>query len=281
MNCSSNIVVFDLDETLGYFMELGMFWDALKSYITHTNTKKITIDQTLFNNILDLYPEFLRPNITGILNYLKKKKERNHCHKLMIYTNNQGPVEWAKYIMNYFETKINYKIFDQIIAAFKVQGQKVELCRTTHMKTHSDLIKCTKIPENTHICFLDDVFYPDMSNENIYYINVKPYVHDLDFNEMITRFLNSGVLVDDPTSCREHILTFMKRYNYIYVGKTGPAQEVDKVVSKKILHHLHIFFKTNVVLENSKNTNMNKSNAPTKRNKNVFNKSRTLKTRKK
>jgi hypothetical protein len=282
MNCSSNIVVFDLDETLGYFMELGMFWDALKSYIIHTNTKKITIDQTLFNKILDLYPEFLRPNIIGILNYLKKKKERNHCHKLMIYTNNQGPVEWAKYIMNYFETKINYKIFDQIIAAFKVQGKQIELCRTTHMKTHSDLIKCTKIPENTHICFLDDVFYPDMSNENIYYINVKPYVHDLDFNEMITRFLNSGV-VDDPTSCREHILAFMKRYNYIYVGKTGPAQEVDKVVSKKILQHLHIFFKTNVVSENAKNSNSNTNTnkSSTKRNKNVFNKSRTLKTRKK
>ncbi len=276
MNCSSNIVVFDLDETLGYFMELGMFWDALKAYIKNKNSKKITIDQALFNNILDLYPEFLRPNIIGILNYLKKKKERNHCHKLMIYTNNQGPVEWAKYIMNYFETKINYKIFDQIIAAFKVQGQKVELCRTTHMKTHSDLIKCTKIPENTHICFLDDVFYPDMSNENIYYINVKPYVHDLDFNEMITRFLNSGI-IDDPTSCRADILEFMKRYNYIYVGKTGAAQEVDKAVSKKILQHLHTFFKTKVVLSTAKN--VDKSYNSTKRNKNVPNKSRTVKNR--
>ena len=274
MNCSSNIVVFDLDETLGYFMELGMFWDALKSYIKQSNLNKKNIDQNLFNNVLDLYPEFLRPNIIDILNYLKKKKEKNHCDKLMIYTNNQGPTEWAKYIINYFETKINYKIFDQIIAAFKVQGQRVELCRTTHMKTHSDLIKCTKIPENTRICFLDDVFYPDMKNDNIYYINVKPYTHDLDFNDMINRFLNSGILIDDPTSCREHILDFMKRYNYIYVGKTAPAQEVDKVVSKKIIQHLHTFFKTKIVLSNAKNANKS-----TKRSKNVYNKARTLKTR--
>jgi hypothetical protein len=192
----------------------------------------------------------------------------------MIYTNNQGPIEWAKYIMSYFETKINYKIFDQIISAFKVQGQRVELCRTTHMKTHSDLIKCTKIPENTRICFLDDVFYPDMKNDNIYYINVKPYTHDLDFNDMINRFLNSGILIDDPTSCREHILEFMKSYNYIYVGKTEPAQEVDKVVSKKIIQHLHTFFKTKIVLSNAKNANKS-----TKRSKNVYNKARTLKTR--
>lgn len=243
--CNSKIVVFDLDETLGYFMELGMFWDALKAYIKHKLIKQ-PIDQKLFNNVLDLYPEFLRPNIINILNYLKKKKEKNHCDKLMIYTNNQGPVEWANYIMKYFEEKINYKIFDQIIAAFKVQGKRVELCRTTHMKTHADLIKCTKLPENTQICFLDDVYYPDMSNEKIYYINVKPYIHDLEFNEMINRLINSDILEGagtDPTYCREFFLMFLKRYNYIYVGKNAETQNVDKIVSKKILQHLHLFFK--------------------------------------
>ena len=106
MSYSSKIVVFDLDETLGYFMELGMFWDALKGYIKYKQLK-IIMDQSLFNDILDLYPEFLRPNITGILNYLKDKKEENHYKKLMIYTNNQGPIEWAKYIITYFENKIN------------------------------------------------------------------------------------------------------------------------------------------------------------------------------
>jgi hypothetical protein len=247
--CNSKIVVFDLDETLGYFMELGMFWDALKVYINHKQIKQ-PIDQTLFNKVLNLYPEFLRPNIISILNYLKKKKEKNHCSKLMIYTNNQGPVEWANYIMKYFEEKINYKIFDQIIAAFKVQGKRVELCRTTHMKTHSDLIKCTKLPEDTQICFLDDVFYPDMNNEKIYYINVKPYIHDLQFNEMITRLLNSNILVGQdtsPTYCREFILEYMKRYNYIYVGKNDESQNVDKIVSKKILQHLHVFFKMKLI----------------------------------
>ena len=272
--CSSKIVVFDLDETLGYFMEFGMFWDALKAYINHKQVK-ISIDQKLFNTVLDLFPEFLRPNIINILNYLKKKKKQNHCDKLMIYTNNQGPIEWANYIMKYFEEKINYKIFDQIIAAFKVQGKRVELCRTTHMKTHADLIKCTKLPEETQICFLDDVFYPDMSNEKIYYINVKPYTHDLEFNDMINRLLNSDILgaeVIDPTYCREFILTFMKKYNYIYVGKNTETQNVDKIVSKKILHHLHIFFKMKPAGPNTYNI-INK----TKRTKSFKNK--TLKKR--
>ena len=229
------------------------------------------MNQSFFNSILDLYPEFLRPNIIIILNYLKNKKEKNHCDKLMIYTNNQGPLEWANYIMNYFENKINYKIFDQIIAAFKVKGKRVELCRTTHMKTHSDLIKCTKLPEETQICFLDDVYYPDMSNDKIYYINVKPYIYDLDFNEMTKRFINSDILglkELDFTYCKEFILEFMKKYNYIYVRKNNESQNVDKIISKKILNHLHLFFKMKPITIDIQHNKTNK----TKRIKTIKNK---------
>ena len=132
MYCTSKIVVFDLDETLGYYVEFGMFWDAFKNFVKKQNLV-ININQVLFNTILDLYPEFLRPNILNILNYLKQKKHTNHCHKLMIYTNNQGPDEWAQQIQSYFETKLNYKLFDQIIKAFKIRGKQVEICRTSHM----------------------------------------------------------------------------------------------------------------------------------------------------
>ena len=92
MSCNPKVVVFDLDETLGYFVEFGIFWDSLKEYINQNNIN-CNIDQHLFNKLLDLYPEFLRPNIITILQYLKKKKLSNKCSKLMIYTNNQGPIK--------------------------------------------------------------------------------------------------------------------------------------------------------------------------------------------
>jgi len=242
MSCNPKIVVFDLDETLGYFVEFGIFWDSLKEYI-QTNKINCSLNQDFFNKVLDLYPEFLRPNIINILRYLKKKKISNKCSKLMIYTNNQGPKEWAQNIIKYFESKIDYKIVDQIIAAFKVRGQVVEVCRTTHLKTHKDFIKCTKMPPNTEICFLDDVFYPDMSNEKIYYINLKPYIYDLELDTMIDRFLNANICsIVDPTLCREQILNVAKKYHYIYLAKTPIEFNVDKIVSKKILHHLHTFF---------------------------------------
>ena len=272
MTCRSKIVVFDLDETLGYFMELGMFWDALNAYIKNKHLK-ITIDQYLFNGVLNLYPEFLRPNIIDILNYLKLQKQNNYCDKLMIYTNNQGPVGWTKHIMNYFEQTINYNLFDQIIGAFKIQGKNIELCRTTHLKTHKDFIKCTKVSKNTQICFIDDAYYPDMSNDNIYYINVKPYIHDLSFDIMISRLLNSSILglVDDPIYCREYILSFMNKYNYIYITKTQSSQMIDTILSKKILQHLHIFFKMKPIASNiTKNTKRHKiiCNKTLKRHKN-------------
>ena len=245
------IIVFDLDETLGYFMELGMFWDALNAYIIEQQIN-LPINQSLFNKALDLFPEFLRPNILNILNYIKQKKLTNHCNKLMIYTNNQGSTEWVNYIRKYFEEKINYQIFDQIISAFKIRGKRVELCRTSHSKTHSDLIKCTKIPKNTQICFLDDLFHPNMTNENVYYINLKPYTHDLDFNEMITRLLNSDILDTDVIHCRKFMLDFMKQYHHILVTKTKDTQIIDQIISKKILQHFQIFFKIKPISNKTK-----------------------------
>ena len=244
MHCKSKIVVFDLDETLGYFLEFGMFWDALKEYIKYKKIS-IKIDQNLFNNTLDLYPEFSRPNIMNILQFLKLKKQKKKCDKIMIYTNNQGPTEWAVKIKNYFENKINYKLFDQIIGAFKVNGQHIEICRTTHMKTHKDFVKCSKIPDDAQICFLDDTYYPGMSRKNIYYINIKPYIHDLHFEDIISRFSNSEIINNDPTSIKEFMLDFMKKYNYNYIEKTKQTQDIDIILSKKILEHLHIFFNKN------------------------------------
>jgi hypothetical protein len=242
--CTNKIVVFDLDETLGYFVELGMFWDSLTHYLKDPNLNiKIPDKQELFNSVLDLYPEFLRPNIINILKYLKKKKEQDKCHKLMIYTNNQGPKTWANHIISYFETKIQSKLFDQLIAAFKVQGKRVEICRSTHLKTHKDLIKCTKISEDTQICFIDDVFYPDMSNKNIYYINIKPYIYDLPFNIMIDRFIKSDKLtIPNKTVFHSKMIEQMKKYNHTYTEKIIKAQEIDIILSKKILHHLEEFF---------------------------------------
>ena len=242
-HCSKNkIVVFDLDETLGYFSEFGMIWEAVSSYISKNNSEQIK-EQELFNNVLDLFSEFLRPNIFFILEYLKRKKIKSKCNKLILYTNNQGPSEWAKSIIKYFEQKVNYKLFDQIIAAYKIDGQQVEMCRTTYSKTHDDLLKCTKLSSNTEICFLDDIYHPGMDNENIYYINVKAYKYDLSFSEIIKRLIGSNIInILDEKEFKEEISKKLIRYHYTPIYKTDDEHDVDVIVSKRMMHHLKNFF---------------------------------------
>ena len=56
------IVVFDLDETLGYFTEFGIFCDCLNKYFNNKSYSNAN-----FKALLDLYPNFLRPKIINIL----------------------------------------------------------------------------------------------------------------------------------------------------------------------------------------------------------------------
>ena len=250
------IVVFDLDETLGYFTEFGIFWDCLTHYLKDKNN--LLLSQSDFNDILDLYPEFLRPNIINILNYLKNKKHTLCCHKLMIYTNNNGPKEWAHHIIDYFSKKITYKLFDQLISAFKINGKIVEVCRTTHNKTHSDFIKCTKLPINSEICFLDDTFYPEMVNDNIYYINVKPYYYDLSFDYMLDKFSKSHVgkkIINNDENFNKIMIEKIKVYKYNCIDKESKEYEVDKIIGKQIIKQLQEFFsktKKNKTINNKK-----------------------------
>jgi hypothetical protein len=254
------IVVFDLDETLGYFTEFGIFWDSISKYFSLY--KNIILTQDDFNNTLDLFPEFLRPNIINILNYLKEQKKNICCHKMMIYTNNNGSKDWVKNIINYFEKKINYKLIDQIISAFKINGKNVEICRTSHNKSHKDLINCTKIPANAEICFLDDTFYPEMSNDNIFYINVKPYYYDLPFDYMIQKFTQSnlGKKIINDDNFEEKISQNIKLFKYKYIEKDFKEYEIDKIIGKQIIIHLQEFFNKNKKNKSLKNRLINKIN---------------------
>jgi hypothetical protein len=237
------IVVFDLDETLGYFTQYGIFWDSLVNYMKINNESQLT--QTDFDDILELFPEFLRPNIINILTYLKNKKKANCCHKMMIYTNNTGPREWARHIIDYFEGKIDFKLVDQIIAAFKINGKRIEICRTTQNKTHKDLIKCTKIPVDAEICFMDDSFYPEMANDNIYYINIKPYYHNLKFEDMLERFKQSEIgkkIVGADNDFENLMMEHINLFKYVVVKKDEKEYEVDKILGKHIISHLQTFF---------------------------------------
>lgn len=188
-------IVFDVDETLGYFSQFGGFIDAVSFYYKDLSGSIFE----RFNEILDLYPEFIRPKIIEILKYIHKKKISGNCNGVFIYTNNQGPRIWVQHISKYFDYKVgnlqkNSKesiLFDKIIGAYMVNGKIVEPKRTTQNKTYDDLLRITGISNKAEICFVDDLNHPQMRHDNVLYLNVKPYVKTLSVEEMIRRYLKS------------------------------------------------------------------------------------------
>ena len=74
-NIPKYIVVFDMDETLGHFEQLSIFWMTLVNYL---NKKSIKIKKELLFQIIDNhFNKILRPKIIDILKYLQLQKKNN------------------------------------------------------------------------------------------------------------------------------------------------------------------------------------------------------------
>jgi len=235
------VVVFDLDETLGYFTELSIFWEALENfYGTNLLSDKFYV-------VADMFPEFFRPDILHVLDFINTQKKKKRCFKTIIYTNNQGPKSWVSMISDYCSMKLGYKVFDCVIAAYKVRGKQIELKRTSHEKSVKDLLSCTDLPPSTEVCFVDDLYHPLMDATNVYYINIKPYRASLSFDEMATRYYDQLLSYSQPAIPKQafvnSMVAYMKQYNYMVVKKSSAEENVDKIVSKQLLTNLEEFLK--------------------------------------
>ena len=130
---SQRVVVFDLDETLGHFHLIRLIWESIHKFIKY-NDIPYMMNQTDFNDLFDVFPKMLRPEVLSILEFLNEERERGACSGVMVYTNNKYPKEWVYLIINYIEYKIGYKIFDNIVLAFKMNGRVQQMGRTSKNK---------------------------------------------------------------------------------------------------------------------------------------------------
>lgn len=239
------VVAFDMDETLGSFVDLEILWSGIKLY-NPTNTIS-------FGAVMELYPEFLRFGILPILEYLYVKKRNGQCSGLYIYTNNQCSPPWVDMIADYLnkktETDAEVSLFDKVIHAFKINNKVIELERTTHDKTHNDFIQCTLLPKNTEICFIDNTYYEAMNNRRIYYIKPRAYIHSLSSDEIINRLIISDlgkILCPFPNQSQ----VFRGFMNNEYMKKGGihkgisgtQKMEIDILVAQKMMYHIKEFF---------------------------------------
>jgi hypothetical protein len=85
-----------------------------------------------------------------------------------------------------------------------------------------------------------------MEDDNVYYIHVKGYKHYLPSSVIIKRFLNSNLaknMKDNQVEREKFTSYMMSRLNYNITEKDKDDQEMDVIISKKMLEHMKGFFK--------------------------------------
>lgn len=242
---NKSVIVFDLDETLGYFSEFSIVWKLIEiMFPAH-----ITTDNSLFFTVLDLYPELLRPKIIKIFKMIVKHQRSNidtNPFQLMIFTNNQGGKHWVNLISKYFEYKVDGLHFEHIINAFMIDKEVIEPSRTSHHKKYSDFLDATRLPKQTKMCFIDDVHFQHMVNDNVFYIHIKPYKHALKYTTFIEKLLTHPILGHQLSNKYTHTRLFESLAVNMsplkeFVDKTTDEHNIDIIVSKRIYGYLEEF----------------------------------------
>lgn len=189
INNMNKIILFDLDETLGYFSQLYILWKAI------INLSKTKLSVTDFYILSDIFHFYYHPEIINILNYLHKQNI-----KPFIFTNNQALFWWPKLISFYLNHKIsilhNKKInlFQDVIGAYTINGHYNDKRRTSNSKKYNDIKNIldlnTKCITNK-ILFIDDQEHIEMRNSNVEYIKVPQYITVLPAKTIVNLFLHS------------------------------------------------------------------------------------------
>ena len=229
-------IVFDLDETLGHFSNLREISGAIEELMQRP------LKQMEFDELLNLFPEFLRPGILTILEFLHYKKTQGALNKVYIYTNNQCGKAWVDRIVAYIHSKIGATkpLFDDTIYAFKIKNQVVDVRRTTNNKTHGDLIKCTMLKDDAaEICFIDDKKYTRMYGERVYYIQPRPYIHTLSKQDIIHRVIDNvpGFVMHEKDALCDALKDAL--HNFQKDGKHNLTSNIE--ITRKIMYYVREF----------------------------------------
>lgn len=238
-------IVFDLDETLGTFVQLGIFKDALES------TFETALTQKAFNELCQAFIKLFRPNLLQLLKKIQQYKKKSRDVFLVIYTNNIGPKSWTIQIKTFLEDQLQEpNLFDYVICGYiDMHNQRTELCRTTIAKVPSDIRRCIGSPINAKYIFFDDQNHPEMIHKDVTYIKSKPYRYNYIYNDMIQNFLRTDLakyLLQQYKNSHPFSERFAKELAKIrYYPKqiTQNELDVDIAITKQMQHYLEEFMK--------------------------------------
>ena len=200
--------------------------------------------QQSFNDLMDLYPEFLRIGIIPIFEYLVQKKSRDEC-LIYMYTNNIYSPHIPKKIAAYLEYKIGGALFERVICAFKIGNKIIEPLRTTNDKTYSNLLQFVMMPRNVEVCFVDDQYHKKMVHNKVYYIQPLAYSHQLSPDTIIER---ACVHYGNPHGLYHTLSSLFPERP----STSSDNTETHIKVSQKLMYHVREFFHLGIIVPKTK-----------------------------
>jgi len=123
-------IIFDLDETLGYFTQIYII--TLRFQLLYD----IKLGYTDYHNLFNEFENIFRPGIFVLLAYLNALKKK-YPIKIILYTNTMMCDTFINHIITYINNRIHSKenIFDNTITLSSS-------CRKHLTKQFTDLYKC-------------------------------------------------------------------------------------------------------------------------------------------
>lgn len=183
-------IIFDLDETIGYFSQIYIIILRLEALY------KITLSYNQYRNIFEKYENIFRPGIFVLFAYLNALKKK-YDFKIILYTNTTLSDSFLSNIIKYLNERIHNRdsIFDDIITLRSS-------CRNGIKKQFSDIYKCLGYLNNGYVFLIID-------NDNHSKLD-KLYSKLIKVNNY-----NYNYLISDIWNGLHEILMLKKRYNIV------------------------------------------------------------------
>lgn len=207
-------ILFDLDETIGYFKQFILILNIMEIYQP--------ID---YNTYFELFEDYFRPHIFKMFDYILKKKKTHHLRYMILYSNNKND-SFVEKVIQYIHHKLNSSLFDYVITYNSKRNHK--------HKTYSDLIQnIPTISSEDKLCFIDDKPYLEME-PYVTYIQCEKYIFQLSNDAIVKRLSTLGF----DSSVLERVHTSLKKHNVL--KKELPKSLYDRS-SQKMLYSIEVF----------------------------------------
>lgn len=191
------IIVFNL-ETIGFFDNFIILLHCIKKYFGI----QFNFNQTVFNQLLDLYPELLLHNLLKIFNYIYFQKTIGNVQSCFFTSSKNYSAQFIQYLINY----LNYKLQNTL---FTIYIPYNDFYNTYLKRDYYESVLYISNEDN----------FMRHYNGNIQYIILDKYIYYISILNMLDRIqkcsfielLNEPYFVFETKMERE-----MNKYDYVY-----------------------------------------------------------------